>query len=152
METPSRKEMNKINQALNQLKYTGIASRSVFLKKIFGDDLRPVKEFYDAANSAPRIFQIEELVKTYVMLEKMRGEYAETGKLPLGFDKIQKNQISLLRSIRAQDEGIKITGQISIDMDRFRKVIDVQEAKTVDADFVEQQKKIVRESSIFKAE
>lgn len=152
METPSRKEIKKVNHALSIMKYTGAASQSIFLKKIFGEDLRPVKAFYDAANNAPRIFQVEELVKTYVMLEKMRDEYSETGKLPFGFDKIQKNQISLIDKMRRQDEGIKITGQISIDMDRFRKIIDVQEAKTVDADFVEQQKKIVRESSIFKTE
>jgi len=153
METSlTRHEMNKVKSSLKQLKYTGAGSQSKFLRKIFGEDLAEVKEYYDAANSAPRIFQVEELVKTYVMLEKMRAEYAEKGVLPKQFDKIQKNHISLLDKMRRQDEGIKVQGQISIDMDRFREVIDVQEAKVIDAEVIKQQKKIVRESSIFQAE
>ena len=143
-------EKRSVRQALKSLKHTGAGSQSKFLKKMFGEDLSIVKELYDAAGSFPKFFQMEELVKGYAILEKMRGEYAETGKLPQQYHQLQKNVIALTDKIRKQDEGIKVSGEIVHSIDRVREIIDIQEAKVQDAEVIEQKKAVVRSSSIGK--
>lgn len=146
----TKEERGKIKSALAGLKYTGIASQSKFLKKFFGEDWKKFVEYYREFGSIPQSIQKWELAKTELMLESMREQWAESGKVPDGFHQIQKNVIALTDKMRKQEEGIKIMGEIHHTHDDIRETVRKQKAMVVDAKVIEQRKADVAGSSIAK--
>lgn len=124
----SAEDKKSMSQAVRSVRTGG---HSKVLARLVGEDnVRQVAELYRLAGSAVRFFQMEELVKGYVMLEKMRGEYSVSGKLHPLYHQLQRNVIGLTDKMRKQDEGMRLRHEIVKDVDDLRTVVEVQ-AKTV---------------------
>jgi len=114
-----------------------------------------LKELYERTNkSTIRLIQQDNLVKSQITVDKMRLDFANTGNMPSGLPAMEKNLNTLAEKMRAQDEGIKIRSDVLVTHDRLREIVEVS-AKVIEdkknVKVIEQQRKIVRESSIFKS-
>jgi len=98
------------------------------------------KEF-EKCGSATRIIQIEELFKLKMISDLEINHYSETDELREEFFKTSQRIISLTDKMRKQDEGIKIQGEIDINVKQFKELVDAQ-AKVIEG------KDIIKEAEL----
>ncbi len=120
---------------------------------VCGFRLKELKALVDATGKTVPLFQRDHIVKAYLILEKMREEYVETGILPKEYHQLERNFINLIDKFRKQNEGTTLNVENGVH-DEIRKVIEMQEkvmsGKVKDVKVFEQQKQA--ESGSFTSE
>ena len=122
----------------------GLTGLQVHGNKICSQRALYIKELLVNATGPIKVFQVEQVVNIKLMLDNMYKEYAQGKDLDRQFSSIQKNMISLLDKMRKQDEGIKISGEISHTVKQFQEVVETQ-AKTVETKDIVHEARLIRE-------
>ena len=144
-------QKKSIKKGLLSLKYTGAASQSVVLAQIFGKERLPlIKQLYDQAGSFVKFIQMDRLISDIQLLKRWEDQEKKTGKLHPMFHQVDRNVINLTSKMRKQDEGIKVAGEIVHTHDDIRNLVESSKRMIINVETIEQQKTIVRSSSIFK--
>lgn len=101
-----------------------------------------LKEMLEECGRATRIVQTEELFKLRLMSDKLTNDFAEIGDIPDEFKNISKLIISLSDKMRRQDEGIKIQGDVSVEVKNFKDIVDAQAKIIEGTDIIKEAEKI----------
>lgn len=146
MDTPPTAK--QVWNSVQHVKHTGAGHKDdSWLIKTFGRENIPfLKALYDNTSRYSKFVQLESMFVNRKILDGMRETWFKDGKLHPQYHQLQRNLDNLTVKVRKQEEGIKISGEITVTHDKFREIIDISEAKNVTP--IEQRKKIVRESSI----
>ena len=94
-------------------------------------------QIMDLTNSNVAAFQQDHILKSFILLEKLRDDYAETGRIPQFYDKLEKNFIVLVDKFRKQTEGIKINNEARNTHDEIRRIVEVQGKIVKDAEIIQ---------------
>lgn len=93
---------------------------------ICSDRVRFVKELFELGLGHTEILQVDELVKLRLVEDKLLKDFWDHDKLNPELSRISRNIISLTDKIRKQNEGIKISQEVSIGVDEFRNLVEEQ--------------------------
>lgn len=108
---------------------------------ICGHRLDYLKSELKKCKTMTRLIQGEELFKLKQISDNFIWQYHEDGNLSDEFKHISKLIVSLTDKMRRQDEGMKIAGEISVEVKNFQNIIDVQ-AKAIEG------KDIIKEAEL----
>ena len=104
-------------------------------------DIEKIKHKFYVSNAPTKAFQVDLTSKLKMLLDDLLQKYANDENVSIeDINKTAKNLISLTDKMRKQDEGIKISQDIHLDHDRFRKIMDA-EAKIIEITEAEEQKR-----------
>ena len=97
------------------------------IKKLEGHEIEKIKHKFYVSNAPTKAFQMDLTSKLKILLDDLFAKYAEGKTVEIeDINQTAKNLISLTDKMRKQDEGIKITQDIHLDHDRFRKICDAE--------------------------
>jgi len=108
----------------------GFVGNEVHANKICSQRALYVKEIFNLAGTQTKFFQIDELTRLKLLLDKITSEISTEGDLNSNLSKqlssLSKNIISLTDKMRKQDEGLKIQVEGNIVHEDFRKLVDME--------------------------
>lgn len=145
--------VKNIWRSVRKMQHTGKGLRndSRILKYFNPEDIPILKELYEQSSTFAKFAQMDSLFNNLQILQRMRKEYKETGKLHPQYHQVQKNVDSLTAKVRKQEEGIMIKGEVIHTHDQIRKVIELQEYAVKNPDAIRKKRELVRGSSIFQS-
>jgi len=109
----------------------GITIRKTHSNKACSTRVSYLKEEMRQLNSVPKLIQQEQIFKDMLVKDRFLQEYVTGGELHPDYHKISKNILAGIRDMRKQDEGINISGDINVTVEKLRDIIDTQ-AKMVE--------------------
>ena len=92
-----------------------------------------IKEVWAIAGNKTRWLQVEEATRLKLLLDKFTQDFNREGVLDPNVTKLSKNIINLLDKMRRQDEGLKISQDINVNLDDFKKTVEAQ-AKVIEVE------------------
>lgn len=96
---------------------------------ICGDRIKYLQEEYKKCGSMVKLVQQQELFKLTQISDWLLNEFYEHGELDGEFKHISKLIVSLTDKVRRQDEGIKISGEVTLAHEDFKKMVEIEAKK-----------------------
>ncbi len=90
------------------------------------------------SNVPVKSFQLDHLVQLKIVMDDLMKQWKEEGIVPDELAKISKNIVSLTDKMRRQDEGIKISTDMSVTHTKFKDVIDIEAKKIEEAEIIDE--------------
>ena len=91
--------------------------------------LQDIKKQLETVHSIPRLIQEEEAIKLKLITDNMVVGYIETGELNPEYKFLNKNLITAIDKMRKQDEGVKISAELTVAHEDFKKMVEIEAKK-----------------------
>lgn len=85
-----------------------------------------LKDHWDKATGATKFFQADLLVTNKLFKDQLVADWYDRGEIPEMFPRISREITTLTDKMRKQDEGIKVQNEVSIAVQDFQKIVEIQ--------------------------